>query len=447
MMNKIKNTITEYNMIKKGDTVAVCLSGGADSMALFHFLCNEKENLQINLFAIHINHGLRKESEDEEKFIKEYCENKNIKCYIHKAFMNDEKKPQGLSVETWARKVRYDYFHKIQNETNCILATAHTLSDNSETVLFNLARGSNIKGLKGISPVRDGIIRPLINITRAEVENYCKENDVFYVNDLTNYETIYSRNKIRLEVIPVLKQINPAFENGINNFTKEMDETNTFLTQLSDNLYNKSIKEDYFLIEEILKADKVIIKNFLRNILENLDCLSYENIQSIYNAIIKNTRYKKQLKTSLFCHIKDGKLFFKEKIDIKKNTQEKTVVFDEIIQFNDKKFIFTIINKEDIESFEKSNKNTFNYYVNYDKINSKLKLRTRRENDKITLKKRKVTKPIKKLFIEDKIPLEKRESFTILASCEDVIWIDKYEENLKYTLQEDAKEVLVISIV
>ena len=253
MNNLFLQTIEEYRMINKGDTVAVCLSGGADSMALFHLMCAYKDILDINVIAIHINHGLRKESDEEETFIKNYCGSRNVECIVKCLNMNESEKPQGLSVEMWARKLRYDFFGEVAKERGAKLATAHTLSDKCETVVFNLCRGTNLKGVCGIPAVRGNIIRPLIKCTREDIEKYCSDNGIPFVTDMSNFSDVYSRNKIRIRVIPVLKEINGGCERNIGEFTREMEQIYTFLTQLSDTLFKNSVTLNGFDISTIKK--------------------------------------------------------------------------------------------------------------------------------------------------------------------------------------------------
>ncbi len=430
-------------MINSGDTVAVCLSGGADSMALFHFLCTQREKLNINLIAIHINHGLRKESEEEEKFVLEYARENNVKVFVYKAFMSDIKKPKRLSTESWAREIRYEFFNKVHKETGAKLLTAHTASDNLETIIFNLTRGTNIKGLKGISKIRENIYRPLIEVSRAEIEEYCKENAVPFVTDKTNFEDIYSRNKIRLKVIPSLKQINPAIENSISNFSKEMEDINTFLTKLGDNLYNNARCENGFSILEILKEDPVVIKQFLRDLLENQGCLTFDNINSIYQNLNKGN-YSKQLLDNLFVNIKNKVLYFDKKPEITNVNFEIDIAFDKEIDFFDKKIVFLL---DETKNLEKSSKKPFIYYIDYDKIKSEPKLRNRKINDKITLSKRNVTKTLKKLFIEDKIEKGKRDKILILADGEEIVFVENYGVNKPYEISKNTNRVLIVKII
>lgn len=439
-------TIEQYNMINKGDAVAVCLSGGADSMALLHLMCRYKAFLGIDVFAIHINHGLRHESEEEESFVKNYCDSLGIECIVHRLEMNSTEKPQGLSVETWARQLRYDFFEKIAEERNAKLATAHTLSDKCETVIFNLCRGSGLKGVCGIPSVRGNIVRPLIGCTREEIENYCSENDIPFVTDMSNFSEQYSRNKIRLKVVPVLKQLNGKSEQLIGEFTCEMEQIYTFLTQLSDTLYRNSVSINGFDIATILKQDDVVIKFFLRNLLEKHNCLSKDNINAVL-AGIKAGSFSRQLTADITCRVKDGYLtFYTPRIKQPKPVSETTALKPgQKVKFMSNEYKLTLIDGDELEKLKKIDKNYFNNYISCDKINSELFLRTRQTGDVFTLSKRKISKTVKKLFMEDKIPQGLRDRKAILAdSAGNVIWIDGYGVNAKFAADSQCKAVLVI---
>ena len=447
MNNLFLNTIEEYKMITKGDTVAVCLSGGADSMALFHLMCAYKDILDISLMAIHINHGLRKESDGEEQFITEYCKKQNIPCVVSRFEMNEKEKPQGMSTEMWARKLRYDFFEQVAKQHNAKLATAHSLSDKCETVIFNLSRGTNIRGVCGIPAVRGNIIRPLINCTRNDIETYCAQNNVPFVTDMSNFSEEYSRNKIRLRVVPVLREINPQSEHLIGEFTKEMEQIYTFLTQLSDTLFKNSVTLNGFDIATITKQDDVVIKFFLRNILDRYNCLSRENIEDILQGI-KDGSFSRQLSKDILCEVKGGYLsFYKPKVYKKQNTDEKICIeTDKATYFLSKGFRTEKITRDELEKNKKIDKNYLNNCIDCDTINGTLFLRTRKTGDSITLVKRNVTKTVKKLFTEDKIPQKKRDSAVILSDSEDnVIWLENYGVNKKYAVGKNTENILVIT--
>ncbi len=445
MVNKILKTIEQYKMIKKGDTVAVCLSGGADSMALFHFLCCNKNFLGINVIALHVNHGLREESRKEEIFVKNYCNKIGTECIVYRADMNNNIKPKGLSTESWARELRYKFFFEQAKKYKAKLATAHTASDRCETVIFNITRGTSLKGVCGIPPVRDNIVRPLINCTRMEIEKYCEDNNIPYVTDKTNFDDVYSRNKIRLKVIPTLKLINPAVEKAISAFADESQEIYTLLTQLSDNLYRKSVGEKGISTDELLKEHPAVVKNLIRNRLDELSCLSKDNVDSIFLSL-GNKNFTRQLSATVFCRVYDGWLSFyqvEEKCEVE--PIKLIVEMDKIISFNHLNLIFSVVSYDEYKKIKENNKNYLTYYVRYDKIKNGLIIRTRQTGDKFTFGKRNVTKTLKKLFIEDKIPKERRDKIAILSDeTENVIWVDGYGVNREYIPGPKCEKVLLI---
>jgi len=423
----------------------VGLSGGADSMALFHLLYANKEKLDIKLVALHVNHGLRNESDSEEVFITDYCKRLGVECVVKKLDMGSSAKPQGFSTEMWARKLRYEFFEAEAEKYGAKIATAHSLSDRCETVIFNLCRGTSLKGMCGIPAVRGNIIRPLINCTRTDIENYCTDNNIEYVTDKTNFSEEYSRNKIRLKVVPVLKQINPKTELLIGDFSHEMEQIYTFLTQLSDTLYRNSISLNGFHLETIQKQDDVVIKFFLRNILDRYGCLSKENINDILQGI-RAGGFCRQLSKDIVCQIKNGYLtFFKPKVSVKeKNTEIVPVETGETAVFMGDEYIIREISMQELEKNKKIDKNYLNNCIDCDTINCKLFLRTRRTGDSFTFSDRKVTKTLKKLFTEDKIPLKLRDRLAVLTDGENVIWLENYGTNKAWRVNADTKRVLVL---
>ena len=229
METKVFKTIQKYNMIAPQEPLLVAFSGGADSMALLHFLC---QNVRNPLFAAHINHHLRgEESDRDEAFARTICEKMGMELFVLQADVQKEAETKGFSIEQAARSLRYDFLEKTAEGLHAKIATAHTLSDNMETVIFHLVRGTGLKGLCGIPPVRNNIIRPLIACTRDEIEAYCTSNNLSYVTDSTNIDTKYQRNFIRHQIIPALTQINPAFDTAIHRLTEGLVEDEAFLSQ------------------------------------------------------------------------------------------------------------------------------------------------------------------------------------------------------------------------
>lgn len=447
LSEKVFSTIKQYNMLSAGDTVAVCLSGGADSMALFHFLCTNREKLGVNVMALHVNHGLRNESADEELFVADYCSAMGAQCIITRLDMNNNQKPQGLSTESWARDLRYEFFFVQAEKYGAKLATAHTLSDRAETVLFNITRGSSLKGAAGIPPVRDNIIRPLIDCSRREIEQYCSDNHIPYVTDKTNFEDIYSRNKIRLNVIPQLKKINPAAEKAIVSFADDGREIYSLLTQLSDSLYKEALGLGGLDVNALCNAHPAVTKNLIRNNLDRLGCLSKDNVEAIFAALGQKS-FKRQLSATVFCRIKDGRLSFYTPKETKKSAPLPAVAveFDKVISFGYTNLIFSVISAEEYEKNEKNYKNYLTYTVNYDILKGDVGLRSRKTGDSFTFPNRNVTKTLKKLFIEDKVPQDYRDKIPVLCDeTGNVVWLADYGTNKPYVPTQDTEKILLIT--
>lgn len=236
MIDKVKDTIDYWCMISPGENILVALSGGADSVCLLNVLQKLRECYKINIYAVHINHCLRGEDSIlDEDFVRNLCLSENVELFVETIDVNKLSKQKKESQELCGRQVRYEAFNKLAKKLKAKIATAHTASDNAETLLLNITRGSGLKGLCGIPFIRGNIIRPLLNVTRAEIEQYCKENQLDYVTDKTNSNLKYTRNKIRHQVIPVLKTMNARFEETALRLNYQLSLVNGFVEEYTEN--------------------------------------------------------------------------------------------------------------------------------------------------------------------------------------------------------------------
>ena len=195
---KVLGTIKKYEQIKSGDTIVLGVSGGPDSICLLNILKNLQNELKIDIVVAHINHMIREEADLETDYVRDFCIKKNVPCFVKKENILKIAKEQKLGTEEVGRKIRYDFFEEVMNKVGGNkIATAHNANDNAETVMMNFLRGSGTSGLKGIEPIRNNkFIRPIIECTRKEIEQYCDENNLNPKYDKTNQENIYTRNKI-----------------------------------------------------------------------------------------------------------------------------------------------------------------------------------------------------------------------------------------------------------
>ena len=239
---KVLNTINKYNMIQSGDGIVIGVSGGPDSMTLLNILNNLKEKLNIKLYVAHINHSIRKEADEETEYVKDFCKKIDVEFFAKKVKVEEIAKELKMGTEEAGRNIRYEFFEEVAHKVGANkIATAHNLNDNAETVLMNITRGTSVSGLKGIDKVRDGkYIRPIIECSRAEIEDYCKEKNLNPRYDKSNNENIYTRNKIRNLLIPFLqKEFNPNIVEGINRLSQIAIEEEQFINKVVEKEYEK----------------------------------------------------------------------------------------------------------------------------------------------------------------------------------------------------------------
>lgn len=277
---KILKTIKKYELIKNGDNIVVGVSGGPDSMALLNALINirENSNFKFSITVAHINHMIRVEADEETKYVEEFCKQKDIKCFIKKEKVEEIAKNDKIGTEEAGRKVRYSFFDEVAKKVNANkIATAHNANDNAETVLMNIIRGSGTSGLKGIEPIRENkYIRALIECTRAEIEEYCEEQNLAPKIDKTNMENIYTRNKVRNLLIPYIKEnFNPNIITSLNRLSNLVANENNFIQKKVEESYkevlikevpgNKELQGKKEIIIDLKKFNKLdlVIKNRL----------------------------------------------------------------------------------------------------------------------------------------------------------------------------------------
>lgn len=242
LREKVLQTIQKYELIENGDNIVIGVSGGPDSMTLLNVLNELKEKLDIEIFVAHINHMIREEADEETEFVKRYCENIGVKCYVKKIDIQKRAEEQKVSTELAGRNERYTFFEEVaQKEGANKIATAHNANDNAETILMNLLRGSGTSGLKGIEKIRNGkFIRPILECTRKEIEEYAKQKNLHPRYDSTNDENIYTRNKIRNELIPFLEEkFNPNIIEGLNRLSTIVAKEEEYFHKIVENTFSK----------------------------------------------------------------------------------------------------------------------------------------------------------------------------------------------------------------
>ncbi len=443
MIDKVRATIKKYDMINDGDVITVGLSGGADSVCLFHVLNELKNELGFELRAAHINHGIRgAEADSDEDFVSRLCKEYDVPLTVFKENIPLESKKSGESEEECGRRIRYERFSSLGGK----IATAHNLTDSIETTMFNIVRGSSLKGACGIPAVRDNIIRPLIECSGEEIRTYCRENRFEFVVDSTNLETEYTRNYIRQEILPKLGRINFGYAEALSRFQASARRDNAFLEKTAEEYLDKILTENGLNCSELKElADAILYRVIALYIKYNSKIdLEFRHIEFIADHL--ESDFELQLSSDFFVRSKRGYLSVIKK---SKNNSEK-FCFDLKIGVNKTPMGNIEISVSDINEIKFNKKDTGNVFVcniDYDKINKHTAvIRSRNDGDEITLAKRGVTKSLKKLYNEMKIPTEIRSSIPIIADDEKVIWVFSAGYNKKCEISQSTKKIMTIKV-
>ena len=420
MINSVIDAINRFSLIEKGDTVTVALSGGADSVALLHSLLSVRDELQINVKAAHLNHLIRgDEAFRDEAFVIDLCERLKVELTVERIDIPKIAEKTKQSLELCARKERYAFFGRIKTDK---VATAHTASDNAETQLLNLTRGSGIKGLCGIPPKRDIYIRPLILCTRQDVENYCENNSLSFVTDSTNLSDDYTRNKIRHNVLPLLKEINPAVLECLTRTSLTLTEDNSALDIKAEELLFKCESDDGLVVAQLCDVPPAIAKRaiikYVNSLYNDLELYSL-HINALYDIALKGG--KTNLPQCLYGICKNGILTLCD------GKREENTEFS-------------------VKLIKKTNVNNLfsNDTLDCDKIIGSPKVRKREAGDTIRLKNRGCTKSLNKLFCENKILPEIRDSIPVVADDIGVIWVYGLGASQRVAPTDSSKNLLIV---
>lgn len=421
MLNKVLKAIEQFSLFQNSKTVTVALSGGADSVSLLYALLEIKDSFGLTVKAAHLNHQLRgQESLRDERFVKELCERLRVELTVERADIKAEAAKKGESIELCARRIRYSFLERVAD--GGLVATAHTASDSAETVIFNLTRGTALKGLMGIPAKRGIFIRPLILATRQDVEKYCAENAISFVTDSTNLSDDYTRNKIRHNIVPVLKEINAGFENTVSRMGAILSEDNDYLEAEAYRIYNDAKIDNAIKTKPLSEAHPAIAKRVIRLYLGSCgidaSALNTENVLEILGG---------------------GKVAMPHNV-ILKSEKGRLFVDSEVVN---KDFI-TEYEKLSFEEYKKVNNLLLKNVLDYDKICGKLVLRSKAAGDKLRVAGRGNTKTLKKLCTEQKIDLSLREKLPVLADDKGVIWAYGFGIDERVRTDNETKNFLVI---
>ena len=423
LINKIK--------LCKTDSIVVGVSAGPDSMFLLHLLIELRKKYNYKIIVAHINHKIRIESDEEEIFLKNYCQDSNV--VFETIQINSYSKE---NFHAYARKKRYDFYLDLINKYNAnYLMTAHHGDDLIETILMRLTRGSSLSGYSGIFLIKDmksyKIVRPLLYITKEEIKKYNDINNIPYRIDLSNESDKYTRNRYRKYILPFLKKENKNVQLKFLKFSSMLEETNNYIDKIVDKVYssvynNNKLNIDLFNVEDLF-IKKLVMEKILKSIYEDLSCIEDKHVNMLINLVENNkTGCSINLPKNIIACVNYGFLSFKKK-QTKKDY--KIELYDGLVLSNGMKFV------------KLNNNENGNDTIHLDSSNIKLPLyvRNRQNGDFIELKGTKGTKKISDIFIDCKISKDARDDYPIVVDSRDlIIWIPKLKKS-KYDSQNYKK--------
>ncbi len=444
MLDKVLATIKKYNMIEKGDKIVIGVSGGADSVCLTDILNKVKKEIEIEIILVHINHNIRgEEAKRDENFVIELGKKYNNLVKVFSYDVEKLAKEKSLTVEEMGRKLRYEAFNSVALEKGKI-AVAHNLNDNCETMIMRFFRGTGIKGLGGIAAKRENIIRPLIELSREEIERYCLENNLDYCEDSTNSVEKYTRNKIRLNLIPMIKkEFNKNIVNTMARCSEIMREEEEFLNKEAKKFYEKcEVEKNRIDIEKLKEIDRVLQRRIIRiGFLEftpDLYDISYEHTESVLALIEKESGKVIELPKGLRAKREHNCIYFYKEEE--KNSFNYKIDVDKMYSFDEIGVGILLSREKNLENCKKS----YTIDIDCDKINSDIVLRSRKAGDKINLLAG--SKSVKRLFIDEKIPASKRDSIPLLAVDSNVIWIKDLKTSSYFMANENSRNILYLHL-
>lgn len=427
LFERVANRNKKESLVENGDRIVVGFSGGPDSVFLVEMLLKLREKIDFDIVLVHINHLLRgEEAQRDEDFSINYGKSKGLKVFARKINIISLGKEKGLSLEEAGREARYSFYKEVLEKSNSNkIALAHNKDDQIETFMFRLTRGTGLSGLEGIATKRDRYIRPISEIYKSEIVNYLDENNISYCIDSTNLENEFTRNSIRIDLIPFIeKRYNPKFKDKIFSLIEEIRDINIFIEkEIEQFSYNETIN-----IESILKFPKSIRGKILSKYLYKYGLEVNRKKISLIESILEKGGSQEISLDSQYILKKEYNILKIQKINlIKNNIEEVTFTIPNKIKYGD-----YIIEAEYVERGEQ-NKNCF--YTNL-KLGDTLIVRGRKDGDKIIPTGMKGEKKLKEIFINEKIGKEKRDSIPLIVHNGNIVWIAGVRGNEKYNSTE-----------
>ena len=480
IVQRVISFMNKYNMISKHDLVAAGISGGADSLCLFWMLLEYRKRVPFDLIVVHVNHLIRKEAGEDAAFVKAICDRENIPFYLKETDVGKLAKMQHLSEEEAGRKVRYEAFrealelYKKRENTTCKIAVAHHQGDSAETMLFHLFRGTGLYGMTGILPVNENIIRPLLLISRGEIEAYLKKRGQDWCIDCTNEEDTYTRNKIRHHILGYAnREINQKATEHVAKAAYQIAALREYLDYEIEKIMKETAKagadfisidiEKLKLYPEFLQGQFVL--NVIDKVIPGRKDIGSEHIQAILGLLDKTGTKRLDLPQNVEVVKEYRSLWIrrcKEASGVEKNTKK-----TEIVKQNETLEIYlsekgeqkaeignydlpdgsileiSFVKTEDLDRIEEKK---YTKYFDYDRINNYLMLRFRQSGDYLTINDQGQKKSLKEYFINEKVPVSVRGEIPMIADGKHILWVVGYRISAYYKVTAKTQKIVQMTI-
>ena len=435
---KIFSFTNKNRLIEKGDSILIGFSGGADSRFVLYFLNKYAAKYKIEIAAVHVNHMLRgKEAERDENFCRKVADEIGIEFYSKSVNVKSYAKKNKLSIEEAARILRYEVFEEIADKENFTkICTAHNMNDNSETVLLNLFKGTGTAGLSGIPPKRGKIIRPLLAVTRDEIEDYLSSENIKFITDSSNADVNFLRNKIRREILPVVRSgINPQVDKAILNLSGIISGRNIFIKNYADKLRVKLLEKDSGKLKlkiSLPETDSTLLLNeILRPELVGIFSFSpeYQDIEKIKDLINSQKGSVAAFRENLYgIREKNEVLFYRAK----EHSGESEITFrlGEKVKTDD----FELIFKDNL------NKEAGCEIISLDDLDETFILRKWKTGDKFQPLGMKGKKKISDFLTDIKIPSHERADVYVVVNNNEIIWVVGYRISDKVKIKNNSRK-------
>ena len=461
MLEQVRRTIDHYRLLEKGDRVIVGVSAGVDSMVLLHLLNAFRQEFDLFLIVTHIHHGLRPvESEKEAELVRKESVRLGLPFEYGRFNVKEFQESEGFSMQDAARRIRFQFFHDLLKKYGGgKIALGHNADDQVETVLLRLIRGSGLKGLKGMLPMRQGrIIRPLLEVWREEIDCFARENSISYLTDSSNLKGDYLRNRLRLNLIPLIEQdYQSGFRRAILKTSAFLRDENDFIEKEAEKAYREIAHEErgelVFKFSAYQYFHKAIQWRIIQKALERMDggATMDEGEWSDVNLVYRKL---KQPPASLLLELSHGFCVEKryDKVLLRKGRIKTIPPFEVELRIPGQTYIKEIekevvVEERDWDRSKPIDESLNVAFLDYERLNLPLRMRNFRPGDRFQPLGTKGTQKLKDFFINRKIPKFERPSIPLLISGEAIAWIVGYRIDERFKVTSETKRILRVEII